>query len=457
MSSVAPDPPDAPLVEPLTRREREILGLLSQGLSAPEMAEQLTLAVSSVKWHIQHLYGKLGVSGKRQALNRAQALGLLGASPSSPAVAAAAAHPAEPSETPTPGESPFKGLRHFDEADEAWFFGREALTGRLAARLAPAAGPGGPAPARFLAVVGASGSGKSSVVRAGIIPALRHSAEHAGTQTPFFDSICLITPTAHPLEALAVGLTRTSESVTATATLMDDLARDERALHLYALRLLGSEASAGRLLLVVDQFEEVFTLCRGESEQQAFISNLLRAAAPDSGGPTTVLITLRADFYPHCAAYAGLREALANRQEYIGPMSAAELRQAVERPAELGGWEFEPGLVDLILRDVSGAPGALPLLSHALLETWRHRRGRTLTLKSYAESGGVQGAIATTAETVFQSMPPVEQAITRSIFLRLTELGEGTQDTRRRVPLGELLPAGEALAESGTIASVLRT
>src|SRR5689334_13968084 len=168
---------------------------------------------------------------------------------------------------PAPGESPFKGLRHFDEADAPWFFGREVLTAALVARLAPPASNGGKNPNRFLAVVGASGSGKSSIVRAGVLPALRHQGEAAEVPAHPFDPLCLITPTAHPLEALAAGLTRGSESVTATATLMDDLARDERALYLYARRF---QSAAGlhapaispltQLLLVVDQFEELFTL-----------------------------------------------------------------------------------------------------------------------------------------------------------------------------------------------------
>ncbi len=492
---LAPEPNrDERLVEPLTRREREILVFLDEGFSAPEIAEQLTLAVSSVKWHIQQLYGKLGVSSKRQAITQARELGLLGGvadvgagaaatAPAATAAAAAAPSPSIPirsSEVPEPGESPFRGLRHFDEADAAWFFGREALAAKLAARLAapdrpsaqfrarPTTGPSSPklGITRFLAVVGASGSGKSSIVRAGLIPLLRST----DGQAPPFAPIHLLTPTAHPLEALAVGLTRAGESVTTTATLMDDLERDERALHLYARRLL-TGPTGGRLLLIVDQFEELFTLCRGEAERQAFINNLLVAADPAAGGPVTVLITLRADFYPHCAAYAGLRAALADQQEYIGPMSADELRQAVERPARLGGWDFEPGLVDQILRDVGDEPGQLPLLSHALLETWRHRRGRTLTLRSYAEAGRVQGAIATTAEAVYQSLPPAEQAIARGIFLRLTELGEGTQDTRRRVPLAELDfgldgpvvgrarngPTGSAETAGGAVAAVLQT
>ncbi len=118
---------------------------------------------------------------------------------------------------------------------------------------------------------------------------------------------------------------------------------------------------------------------------------------------------------------------MAQQQEYIGPMTMEELRRAIEEPARRADWEFEPGLVDLILRDIGDEPGALPLLSHALLETWKRRAGHTLTLKGYADAGGVRGAIAHTAETLYQSFSLEEQAIARDIFLRLTELGEGTK------------------------------
>jgi DNA-binding CsgD family transcriptional regulator len=165
--------PDSPLVEPLTRREREILVYLDEGFSAPEIAEQLSLAISSVKFHIQNVYGKLGVNTKRQALTRAKTLGLLGADAGGAAAQAAGAPPlpTQITQPPAPGESPFKGLRYYDEANAAWFFGRETLAAQLVARLA--------GPARFLAVVGASGSDKSSIVRAGVLPALRQPAAPA--------------------------------------------------------------------------------------------------------------------------------------------------------------------------------------------------------------------------------------------------------------------------------------
>ncbi len=366
-------------------------------------------------------------------------------------------------ELPAPGDPPFKGLQYFDESDAALFFGRELLTAKLVAHLLQD---------RFLAViVGASGSGKSSIVRAGLVPALkRGEALFDGTLPPDGSAkwqYHLITPTAHPLEALAASLTRDAESVTATTTLIDDLTRDPRSLHLYAQKILAADrrlptaAEPGHsslvtrhLLLVVDQFEELFTLCQDEFEREAFIDNLLFAIAPETDGKASVVITLRADFYAHCAQYPDLREALAKHQEYIGPMSVEELRRAIEEPAKHGGWELEPGLVDLVLRDVGDEPGALPLLSHALLETWKRRRGRTLSLKGYEESGGVRGAIAKTAETVFHELTPDGQRIARGIFLRLTELGEGTQDTRRRAAISELIPRSE---DAPTVQSVLKT
>ncbi len=343
---------------------------------------------------------------------------------------------------PAPGEPPFKGLQSFAEADADLFFGREQLTASLVRRLRAALTPD-EARAPLLIVVGASGSGKSSLVRAGLIPALRRGEPLADGSLPPADAahwpVHVITPTARPLDALAANLARDAGATTAAA-LAHDLAGDPRALGRYVRQLLHTgdrptarPSSASHLLLVVDQFEELFTACRDQAARQAFVDNLL-AAAP----PAIVVLTLRADFYAPCAQFPALRQALETSQVYIGPMSQDELRRAITEPARRAGWEFERGLVDLILRDVGDEPGALPLLSHALLETWRHRRGRVMTLESYAESGGVRGAIAKTAETVYGSLPPEQQAIARHIFLRLVEPGEGTPDTRRRAALSEL-------------------
>ncbi len=252
--------------------------------------------------------------------------------------------------------SPYKGLEFFDVADAGLFFGREDLTAELVGYLKSH---------RFLAVVGASGSGKSSIVRAGMLAALQKGTTIKGSEAWAFH---IVTPTARPLMTLAAALTADSESVTAQATLMDDLSKDSRSLDMFATRLL-AKRSAPRLLLVVDQFEELFTLCKDRSEQQAYVDNLLAAAVPE--GVTTVVLTLHADFYPRCAQFDNLRLAFQDHQKYIGAMSLDELHAAIERPAAEGNWMLEEGLTNRLLREVADQPGSLPLLSHALLETWQ--------------------------------------------------------------------------------------
>ncbi len=353
-------------------------------------------------------------------------------------------------DAPATGLSPYKGLNYFDESDADFFVGREVLTAKLIERVLALTSTRSPHETRFLAVVGASGSGKSSLVRAGLLSALRWNKASTDWR------IHILTPTAHPLESLAGTLTQESNSVIATATLMDDLARDVRSLQIFTRRILGS-MNGSRLLLVVDQFEELFALCRSEEERTAFINNLLKAAS-EVDGPILVVITLRADFYAPCANYLPLREALASHQEYIGAMNEEELRRAIEEPAQRGRWELEPGLVDLLLHDVGREPGALPLLSHALFETWQRRRGRMLTLSGYTSSGGVRGAIAETAEAVFaDQFTHEQQAIARRIFLRLTELGDeaGAGDTRRRATFDELILKPEEAATTHTVLKAL--
>jgi formylglycine-generating enzyme required for sulfatase activity len=319
---------------------------------------------------------------------------------------------------------PYQGLAFYGEVDAERFFGREALTADLLTHIKNHA---------FLAVLGASGCGKSSLIRAGVVPGLKKGTLIKGGNRWV---VHVVTPTARPLVALAAELTKDNESVTAQATLIDDLQKDQRSLDLYLSRV-AAQTGAPRVLLVIDQFEELFTLCHDRSIQQLYINNLLTAAVPT--GLVTVVLTLRADFYADCAEFAELRLALQDLQKYIGPMSHDELKAAIEKPAIIGNWDFEPGLVDAILDDVEGEAGALPLLSHALLETWKRRNGRVLTFSGYHAAGCVKGAIAKTADEVYDSLTEAQKIIARDIFLRLTNLGEGTQDTRRRVSLLELL------------------
>jgi WD40 repeat protein len=190
---------------------------------------------------------------------------------------------------------------------------------------------------------------------------------------------------------------------------------------------LGGQAD----LLVIDQLEEAFTLCPDESRRDRFFDELL-----DRRGKT--LVSLRADFYGHCTAHEELATHVSANNVLLSPMTPNEMQRAIVEPAKVKGLQRESGLVELILRDAAGEPGALPLLSHALMETWARREGRTLTLAGYRDAGGVRGAIARTAEELFQNATESEQSLLRRTFLRLTEPGEGTEDTRRRVPLREL-------------------
>ncbi len=319
---------------------------------------------------------------------------------------------------------PYRGLQTFDEDHAEYFYGRDGDIQRLVEKLKAT---------RFLAVVGPSGSGKSSLVRAGVIPAIKKGVlPESDTWT-----VRVFTPGARPLTALAANLLRLYPQESMNRTL-DQLNEDERTLHLSISLGLSERPATARTVLVIDQFEEIFTLCRDEQERKQFLANLLYAAfIPD--GQTIVLLTLRADFYHKCAAYPELSSRIAAQQFLVSLMSADNLRQAIEEPAWHTGLEFEQGLVGTILDDVENQPGVLPLLEHALLELWERRRGTMLTLEAYRESGGVQGAIAKRADAIYDSFTPEQQLIVRRIMLRLTQPGEGTEDTRRRATMDELV------------------
>jgi WD40 repeat protein len=334
--------------------------------------------------------------------------------------------PARPAGLPI--QNPYKGLRPFQEADAADFFGRETLVERLVSRLAEVGGGG-----RFLAVVGPSGSGKSSVVKAGLIPALRRGAL-PGSENWF---IVEMAPGAHPLEELESGLLRIA--VNPPPSLLEQLCEDERGLVRAVKRALPDDES--ELLLVVDQFEELFTLAKDEAERAQFLERLL-VGVTDPRSRLRVVVTLRADFYDRPLQYAGIGDLVSQRTKVVLPLSAAELERAIAGPAERVDVPLEPGLVAAIVADVSEQPGALPLLQYALTELFEHREGDTLALEAYRASGGVRGALARRAEALYAGLDPAGQELGRQLFLRLVTLGEGVEDTRRRVLRTELMSSG---------------
>ena len=322
--------------------------------------------------------------------------------------------------------APYRGLRVFAEEDAQFFFGRDRDVQRLVEKLKSS---------RFLAVLGPSGSGKSSLVRAGLVPGLR-----GGALANVEDwHVLVLRPGAAPLTALAAQLAKLLPERAMRATL-DELTQHSSTLHLSVELALADRPPGERVLVIVDQLEEVFTLCRDESERRQLFSTLLDATSAP-GGRTVVIVTMRADFYARCAAYPELAQLITAQQMLVGPMDTDGLRQAIEEPARRVGLDLEEGLSDTILNDVATEPGALPLLEHALLELWERRRGDMLTLEGYRQTGGVQGALAQRADEIFNQLSTDQQQTVRRILLRLTQPGEGTEDTRRRATRSELSPA----------------
>ena len=324
---------------------------------------------------------------------------------------------------PEDGQSPYVGLAAFQTEDAGRFFGREKLVAELLRLVATE---------RFVSVFGASGVGKSSLLRAGLASAIQGSP------------VALMTPGAHPIEECAIAIARvTGESA---AVLRDELVTG--GLHLRARQ---TAPEGGDLVLVIDQFEEVFTLGQNVDERGQFIDVLLAAAqAPNSR--LRVVVGVRADFYPHCAQQPALAEALRRGQLVVGAMNSQELQRAITQPAIDAGYSLERALLAAVVADSAGNAAALPLVSHALLETWRRRHGTLLTLAGYQAAGGIHDALAHTAERTYHALTADQQHRARAMFLRLIALGDGTEDTKRRVPLDEFsaddLPVLDHLVEA---------
>lgn len=332
-------------------------------------------------------------------------------------------------------ECPYPGLAAFGMEQAKWFYGRDQLAAQVIETADKTLGTGG-----LLTVVAPSGAGKSSLLRAGVLPRI------AAGGLPALGSMrwpqVWLTPTARPVRALATGLAAVLD--------VDDRKADDPGQLVEHLR-----TSRHRVVVIVDQLEELFTLCRDDAERRTFVDLVDRLAAPGGG---LVVCGLRSDFYTPCAAFDVLREALQHNQIFVGAMSTDELRQAILFPARDVGLTVEPALVDFLLRDLTpggpnGAPvdwlgsqagyepGRLPLLAHALRATWQHRDRRTMTVEAYHETGGIQKAIANTADRVYRDLEPAARAAAQQVFLRLVRIGDtddGIDDARRRTSSADL-------------------
>ncbi|MFB7265836.1 hypothetical protein ACFCXH_27395 [Streptomyces nojiriensis] len=336
---------------------------------------------------------------------------------------AASTPPDEQPGQPGRRSAPYTGLSAFQPEDADRFFGRERLTAELLAKVREH---------RFLAVFGPSGSGKSSLLRAGLVARARASGW----------PVMLFTPGPHPMEECAIHLAAATGE--APGTLAAELPDDPAALHLRIRQAMIDHPPDTDTLIVVDQFEEVFTLCGDQGRRGAFIA-MLTAAATTATSRTRVVLGVRADFYGHCVQDPRLVEAIRDAQLAVGPMNSQELREAVTRPAALADCTVTGPLLAAVVADATGRPGALPLVSHAMVETWRRRSGSRLTLEGYLAAGGIQHALAHTAETAYGALTPPQQDLARSLFLRLTALGDGTEDTRRRITRDELDPSPDTV------------
>lgn len=328
--------------------------------------------------------------------------------------------------------NPYMGLRPFQEADSRHFFGRVALVEQLLSHLNDSHETN-----NFLALVGPSGSGKSSVIYAGLIPQLKLGAIQ-GSDTWYYASTI---PGSQPFQNLMLALRSIASVVVDDFT--EQLLDDADALNHLLPTLMGN--TDARLFLFIDQFEELFTQVDDENIRQQFL-DLLTQTVHNPDSHVRIIITLRADFYDRPLRYEEFGKLIQQRTEVILPLDTTDLEQVIARPAKQVGLDVEPELIAEIITDVKSEPGALPLLQYTLTELFNRRDDAILTLKAYRESGGVRGALARRADEVYQSLPDDQQLIARQLFLRLVTLGEGTEDTRRRTRFSALQGIAEDMS-----------
>ncbi|MFN6478030.1 pentapeptide repeat-containing protein [Nostoc sp. DedQUE07] len=324
---------------------------------------------------------------------------------------------------------PYKGLSYFDctEADANLFYGRTALTDELLEKVRSG---------NFLAVLGASGSGKSSVVRAGLLYQLQLGRRLSGSDTW---QLKIFRPGINPLQNLALAFVESELSDIERAS---QLAKAEELIAKGAVGLgqLITAAQTQRIVLVVDQFEEAFTQCQDITKRQQFFECVLGALQRDDN-KLCLIITMRADFFGKCLEqeYGGLAKKIQEHLVTVTPMNREELETAILKPAQQVNLAVEPELVSQMIVDVEDSPGSLPLLQYTLTELWQQRTEERLTLTTYSKLGGVRGTLQIRATEVYESLSLEEQQATKRIFLELTQLGEGTEDTRRQVLQRDLI------------------
>ena len=342
------------------------------------------------------------------------------------------------------GPNPYKGLTAFNENDADRYFGREGQVKRLWQRFQDLAEQSGRANAvpRFLPILGPSGCGKSSLARAGFIPEL------ARRPLPGKDRmrVAVLVPGTHPVEALAGVLAKVATQdpmpVTKTREFTTELNLPTAAGLYDGMRRIADlmpQIKDSPLVVLVDQFEEVYSLCKDTNERQAFIENLL-CAASDPTGNLSVIITLRSDFLGETQRHPVLNQVIGSDQSVIVPaMTEDELRRAIAEPAKQAGHPLDEATVDLLVKDTEGREGALPLLQFALTRIWEGLGEGTPPAETYRQMGGVGGALAGKAQEIYDKLPEVEKDIARRIFIGLVQLGEGTRDTRRRAAIENLM------------------
>ena len=363
---------------------------------------------------------------------------------------------------PFTGQNPYRGLHKFTEKEAEFFFGRQEAIQSLLSMVTQAIQTGSSTPhaPKLITVLGPSGSGKSSLVQAGLIPALRagrgdldsaSKADEAGLNSRAWP-IKVMTPGPHPLDALAEQFIE--ETGQKLSSLRTTLQNDPHSLPALATETLGWHADEAFVLLVIDQFEELFTLGEDESERQTFLDRLLQAAL-DESSRLLIILNIRADFYAKVGAYRRLAEAVTQRQLLVTPLTREELREAILLPAEAVGLRLEKTLVEALLEDTLGAAGGLPLLQHVLQDLFNDRDGYILTLAAYHKIGGLKGALAQHADRTLSQLNPAQQEIARRIFLRLVQPGEGTSDTRRRAVFEEVLSNNREVSDVEAVVQTL--